>query len=66
MRAVQLFHALAGHVRVDLRGRKVGVTEQHLHDAQVGAMIQQVRGKGVTQRVRRQLLVDDRPCGHSA
>src|SRR5262245_17476051 len=42
VRAVQLFHALTGNVRVDLRGRKVRVTQQHLHHAQVRAMIQQV------------------------
>src|SRR6187399_1611955 len=63
VRAVQLFHALTGHVGVDLRGREVRMTQQHLHHAQVGSMIEQVRGEGVAQRVRRQLFVDDGLAG---
>src|SRR5262249_15111932 len=41
--AVQLFHALARHVRVDLRCRYVAVAEQQLHDPEVGAVVEQVR-----------------------
>src|SRR6185436_18429234 len=52
---VQFFHALPGHVRVNLRRRKVAVPEQHLHDAQVRAVIEQVRREGMPERVRRQL-----------
>src|SRR5262245_35397164 len=37
---VELLHALPRHVRVDLGGREVAVPEQHLHDAQVRAVVQ--------------------------
>ena len=52
MRGVQLLEPLACHVRVDLRGRQVAVAKQHLHHAQVRAVVQQVSGEGVPQRVR--------------
>jgi len=38
-------------VRVNLRGGEIGVAEEHLHDAQVGAVVEQVRGEGVAQGV---------------
>src|SRR6185312_232649 len=60
MLRMQLFHALARHVRVDLRGGEIAVSEQHLHHAQVGAMVEQVRRESVAQRVRRQLLLHTR------
>ncbi len=41
-------------VRVNLRGGKIGVAEEPLDDAQVGAVVEQVRGKGVAQGVGRQ------------
>lgn len=40
-------------VRVNLRGRDVGVTEHFLNGAQIGAVLQQMRGETMTQRVRR-------------
>src|SRR5580704_10305288 len=49
---VQFLETLARDVRVDLRGRQVAVPEQHLHHAQVRAMVEQVRGEGVPQGVR--------------
>src|SRR5690606_11306855 len=60
MAAVQLLHALASDVRVDLRGRNVAVAQQQLHDAQVRAVVQQMRRERVANGVRRQLLVDAR------
>ena len=49
---------------VNLRRGKIAVSQQHLHHAQIGAMVQQMRRKGVTQYVRRQLFtVDTRQCG---
>ena len=51
---VQLLQPLARHVGVDRRRRDVGVAEQHLHRAQVGAVVEQVRREGVAQRVRRE------------
>ncbi len=41
-------------MRVDRRRRDVGVSEQQLHDAQVGAVIEQMRRERVPQHVRRQ------------
>ena len=58
MLRVQFLQAFARHMRVDLRGREVAVPEQHLHHAQVRAVIQQMRRKGMAQRVRRQFLFD--------
>jgi len=52
MAPVQLLQALARHVRVDLRRRYIGVTEEHLHDAQIGAVIQEMGGKSMAQHVR--------------
>jgi hypothetical protein len=37
---VQLLEAFARDMGVHLRGRDVGVAEQQLHDAQVGAMVE--------------------------
>ena len=34
-------------VRVDLRGRNIGMAEHRLHRAQIGAALDQVGGKGV-------------------
>ena len=38
---------------VDLRGRDVGVAEELLHRAQIGAVLQKMAGKGVAEHVRR-------------
>ncbi len=43
---------------VNLGGGQVAVAQQQLHDAQVGAVIEQVGGEGVAQGVGRQRLVD--------
>src|SRR5581483_955548 len=45
--------ALFDHVGVDLRRRDVGMTQELLHGAQVGAALEQVAGEGVAQHVRR-------------
>src|SRR4051812_33606163 len=45
-------------VRVDLRRRHGRVSEQLLHDAQIGPALDQVRRKGVAQDVRRHGLLD--------
>ena len=51
---VKLLQPLARDVRVDRRRRDVGVAEQELHDAQVRAVIQEMRRERVPQHVRRQ------------
>ena len=55
---VDLLEALAGEVRVHLRGRDVGVAEHLLHGAQVAAARQQVGGEAVAQRVRAHLAAE--------
>ena len=50
---VQGLQPFPGDVSVDLRRRDIGVAEQHLDDAEVGAVVDQVRREGMAQRVRR-------------
>src|SRR5690606_28515932 len=61
MAGMQLPQALPCDVGINLRSRYVGVSQQHLHDSEVRAMIEQVGGKCVTQDVRRQGGMDVRP-----
>src|SRR5260221_3319856 len=49
----QTFKTLLDHMGVDLRGRDVGVAEQRLHDAQIGAVVQEMAGEGMAQHMRR-------------
>ena len=49
VRGPQTFAADMG---VTLRGGDVGMTEQLLHGAEVGAVVEQVRGEAVAERVR--------------
>ena len=42
-----------GHVGVNLSRRQIRVTQKQLYHAQIGAVVQQVGRKGVTQGVRR-------------
>jgi hypothetical protein len=46
---VDFFGLLPGDESINLRGRDVGVAEQQLHRAQVGAALDQVGGKGMAQ-----------------
>ena len=48
-----------GDVCVDLRGRNVAVSEQRLDGTRVGAVLQQVSGKAVAQRVWRNVIQTD-------
>ena len=52
----ELLQPLLQHMRVDLRRRDVGVAQQLLHRAQVGAAIEQMAGKGMPQHVGRDPL----------
>ena len=54
MRPVQGFQAFARDMRVNLGRRHVRMTEQQLHDAKIGAMVDQVGGERMPQRMRRQ------------
>src|SRR5260221_7579542 len=62
---VDLLEALHAGVRVDLRGRDRRVAEQLLHGAKIRTVVEQMRGKGVSQGVRREasVLVDLREKG---
>ncbi len=71
MRRVQLLQPLARDVRVDRRRRDVGVPEQQLHDAKIGAVVQQMRCERMAQYMGRQrrlrnagahgIALDERP-----
>src|SRR5271163_3059419 len=47
-----------GDPRVTGGGVELGVAEQHLDDANIGVLLQQVRSKAVPQRMRRHPLLD--------
>ena len=50
--ADEAFQPLFQHVGIDLCGGNVGVAEQRLHNAQVGAVMQEMAGESVAQHVR--------------
>ena len=49
---VDLLHPAGGQVRVHLRGAQALVAQQFLHAAEVGTVVEQMRGEAVPQRVR--------------
>ena len=51
-RVVHILHPLRRQVRVNLRRAQALVAQQFLHAAEVGAVVQQMRGEAVPQRVR--------------
>ena len=53
--AHQALQPLFQHMGIDLRGGNIGVAEQRLHHAQIGAVVQEVAGEGVAQHVRADL-----------
>src|SRR6476469_3598846 len=56
---VNLLQPLDAGVRVDLRGAQARMSQQLLNRPKVGAGVQQVRGKGVAERVDPQLVSSD-------
>lgn len=52
MLAMQLLQPFARDMGIDLRGGDVGMPQQHLHHAQIGAVVEQMGGKSVAQHVR--------------
>src|SRR3954471_24817739 len=48
---MQLLQALARHMGIDLRRGDIGVAEQELHHAQVGAMVDEVRREGMAKHM---------------
>ena len=55
---MDVLQALLVDVGVDLGGGDVGVAEEFLDDAEVGAVLEQVGGEGVAQEVRVDVLVE--------
>ena len=51
------------NVRVDFSGAYLLMAQHGLDSAQVGTAFEQVSGKGMAQRVRRDVLRDARPFG---
>ena len=56
MLQMELFESFSCNVCIDLGGRYVSMAQQHLHDPQVGSMIEQMCRKGMAQYVRAQAL----------
>ena len=54
MSCVQLLQPFTGDMSVYLCGGNIGMAKQQLHHAQIRAVIEQMRGKRMAQRVRRQ------------
>ena len=55
----------AGHMGINLGGADAGVAEQFLDDPQVGAVLEQVRGKAVPEHVRRDIALNAGKAGRS-
>src|SRR6266568_6312202 len=64
-RAHDLTDRLGGDAGIERRGVELGVTEQHLDDADIDVLLEQVGGKAVPQGVQRDALVDLRQLGCS-
>ena len=59
MMGVQFFHALPGHVGIDLGSRQALVAEELLDHAKVGSPFDEVGGEGVAQSVGVHVAVFD-------
>src|SRR5258705_12090343 len=57
-RAHDLPDGLGGDTGVERRGVELGVPQQDLDHPDIGVLLQKMRGKAVTKRVRRHTLVD--------
>ncbi len=56
---MQLLQSLARDMRVNRRRGDIRVPEQELHDAKIGAVVQQMRREGVAHNMRRQRRARD-------
>lgn len=50
---VKRLHSTARYVRINLCRRQIAMPKQHLYDAQIGTVIDQVRRECMAQRVGR-------------
>src|SRR6267154_5815639 len=62
-RAHDLADRLGGDPGIERRGVELGVTEQHLDDADIDVLLEQMGGEAVPERVRRHPLVDPGHAG---
>src|SRR5258707_635278 len=62
-RARDLADRVGGNAGIERRGVELGVTEQHLDDADIDVLLEQVGGKAVPQGMQRDALVDVRHLG---
>src|SRR5438094_7708059 len=62
-RAHDLADRLGGNAGIERRGVEPGVTEQHLDDADIDVLLEQVGGKAVPQGMQRDRFVDLRHLG---
>ena len=60
MLRVQAFESLAGYMGINLCSGNIAMSQQHLHDAKVRTVVDEVRCEGMAQGVRRQMLGDAR------
>src|ERR1700691_1243574 len=60
MRPIDLLQSLLDHVRVDLRGRDIGMAQHHLYGPQIGPTIEQMSRKTMAQHMGRQSLPQPR------
>ena len=60
---MHIAQSIARNVCVDLSGADVGVAEKFLDDTQVGAVLQQMRGKTMAESVRRDVAFNARTPG---
>ena len=52
MLRVQLLQTFSRHMSINLGSGDIGVPEQHLHHAQISAVIEQVCSEGMTKSMR--------------
>lgn len=50
---MQLTQAFSRNVRINLGSREIAVSQQHLYDTQIGAVVQQMGRKGMAHHMRR-------------
>ena len=65
MTGVQRLQSRFGNMSIDLGGRQISMAQQHLHAAKIGPVVQEVRRKRMTQRMRGEGRIDSGSCAVS-
>ena len=55
---MNLFQTLAGDMGIDLGGGNIGMAQHDLHGPEIGAMFQEMAGKGMAQGMRCDFFTD--------